>query len=68
MMLLLNCSVHDFCGGAPRGFWLLRARREKARGYSAATTTAAARDAAQINCTATGEHELDAGGHVMQLT
>src|ERR1700712_4912884 len=34
----------------------------------AATTTAAARDAAQINCAATGEHELYAGGHVMQLT
>jgi hypothetical protein len=31
MMLLLNCSMHDFCGGAPRGFWLLRARREEAR-------------------------------------
>jgi hypothetical protein len=31
MMLLLNCDLHDFCGDAPRGFWLLRARREKAR-------------------------------------
>jgi hypothetical protein len=32
MMLLLNCSMHDFCGGARHGgFWLLRARREKAR-------------------------------------
>jgi hypothetical protein len=32
MMLLLNCYMHDFCGGAATGgFWLLRARREKAR-------------------------------------
>jgi hypothetical protein len=30
MMLLLNCYAR-LCGGAPRGFWLLRARREKAR-------------------------------------
>jgi hypothetical protein len=50
------------------GFWLLRARREKARGYSAATTTATARDAAQINCAALSEQELDAGGHATQLT
>src|SRR5262249_51778618 len=37
-------------------------------GYSANTTTAAARDAAQIDCAALGEQELKAGGHVGQLT
>src|ERR1700678_3148582 len=69
MMLLLNCSMHDFCGGAPRGVLAApSAAGEGAATQSAATTTAAARDAAQINCTATGEHELNAGGHVMQLT
>ncbi|EUA23042.1 hypothetical protein I553_5237 [Mycobacterium xenopi 4042] len=39
----------------------------KAR-YSAATTTAAARDAAQVDCAALGEHGLEAGEHVGQLT
>src|SRR6202012_1050352 len=66
MMLLLNCSRllwRRATGGSG-----CSERGAKRRGYSAATTTAAARDAAQINCTATGEHELDAGGHVMQLT
>src|SRR5947209_16916341 len=67
MRLLLNCSMHDFGGGAPGGSGCSE-RGAKRRAYSAATTTAAARDAAQINCAATGEHELDAGGHVLQLT
>src|SRR5271155_4121319 len=43
-------------------------RGARRRGYSATTTTAAARDAAQIDCAALGEHELDAGGHGSQLT
>jgi hypothetical protein len=43
-------------------------RGAKRRGYSAATTTAAARDATQINCAATGEHKLNAGGHDLKLT
>jgi hypothetical protein len=47
-------------GGRP--YRLLREWR-KGR-YSAATTTAAARGAAQINCAALGEHKLEAGGHV----
>src|SRR3984957_17906597 len=68
MMLLLNWYMHDFCGGAATVGSGCSERGARRRGYSAATTTAAARDAAQINCTATGEHELDAGGHVMQLT
>jgi hypothetical protein len=44
-------------------------RGARKRGYSAnTTTTAAARDAAQIDCAALGEQELKAGGHVGQLT
>jgi hypothetical protein len=38
-----------------------KARRERGRGYSAATTTTATREAAQINCAALGEQKLDAG-------
>jgi hypothetical protein len=57
-MLLL--VVKEGLWGEPRG--LLRARREEGRGYSAdSTTTAATRDAAQIDCAALGEHELNAG-------
>jgi hypothetical protein len=43
-------------------------RGAKKRGYSATTTTAATRDAAQVDCAALGEQELNAGGHVGQLT
>jgi hypothetical protein len=43
-------------------------RGARKRGYSATTTTAAARDAAQIDCAALSEQELKAGGHVGQLT
>jgi hypothetical protein len=45
--------------------WVLRERRDERvrfRGYSAATaTTATTRGAAQINCAAFGEHELESG-------
>ncbi|MCV7366401.1 hypothetical protein H7K09_02810 [Mycolicibacterium duvalii] len=34
---------------------------QRRRGYSAATTTATTRDAAQIDCAALGEHKLEAG-------
>ena len=43
-------------------------RGARRRGDSATTTTAAARDAAQINCAAIGEQKLNAGGHGRQLT
>jgi hypothetical protein len=41
---------------------LTRENVERARSYSAATTTTATtRDAAQIDCATLGEHELNAG-------
>jgi hypothetical protein len=49
------------------GGWRMRRRRlpegRSARncGYSATTTTATTRDAAQVDCAALGEHELEAG-------
>ena len=48
--------------GRPRSGCSERAARRERRGYSAATTTTATtRDAAQINCAALGEHELEGG-------
>ncbi|TDH49864.1 hypothetical protein E2F47_19555 [Mycobacterium eburneum] len=41
---------------------------EEGRGYSATTTTATTRGAAQIYCATLGEHKLEAGEHVGQLT
>jgi hypothetical protein len=44
-------------------------RGAEVRGYSAATTTTAtARDTAQINCAPLGEHRLKAGYHAEQPT
>ncbi|ART74007.1 hypothetical protein BTO20_30515 [Mycobacterium dioxanotrophicus] len=45
-----------------------RARQDARKRSAAATTTAATRDAAQIDCAALGEHKLNAGGHERQLT
>ena len=65
MRMLLMLSMTDR-GQATGG---CSERGGKGRGYSAATTTTATtRDAAQIDCAALGEHELEAGGHVGQLT
>jgi hypothetical protein len=44
-----------------------RAKQAQLRS-AATTTTATTRDAAQIDCTALGEHWLKAGGHERQLT
>jgi hypothetical protein len=61
LLLLIREGVEaDHNGCSERG--------AERRGYSAATTTAATRDAAQINCAALGEHGLKAGWHVAQLT
>jgi hypothetical protein len=45
-----------------------RARQNAQLRSTATTTTAAARNAAQIDCAALDEHKLNTGGHVRQLT
>ncbi|RAU98841.1 hypothetical protein DQP56_11655 [Mycolicibacter senuensis] len=67
MVLLPGCRGEWLGGDMPR---IHRAapRATRERGYSATTTTAAARGAAQIDCATLGEHKLKAGEHDEQPT